>query len=299
MPTSLPALFSRLLAVLVLAGIASACGTRVVREEVYANENVRVQLRHSVYRGGTIPQGYAHPGAIADVRIAHILASLTYLTDKGAPEAVIRIQHVYPLAEGITRALEKATPDDLVVAWAVTHDRRLGIFSDVRVTAFQLYLDGSQLYLTFYAVQEGIERSALDDWQPKKQLPDRRPSFKLRAEKAQALDGARTLVVDWRDDYYRQPLALRARGGRLKRRTILMQDEELAAEQGEQDPSSRPLPPDLSDNQLRALDQLDGARRAGIVSEAEFQRRRRLILRGQLAEAGYVDPGGNEEPETE
>jgi hypothetical protein len=46
----------------------------------------------------------------------------------------------------------------------------------------------------------------------------------------------------------------------------------------------------VTDAQIRALDQLEGARRSGLVTEAEFQRRRRLILQGRLEEAGYA-PG--------
>ena len=46
--------------------------------------------------------------------------------------------------------------------------------------------------------------------------------------------------------------------------------------------------PELRDAQLRALDQLDAARRSGIVTEAEFQKRRRLVLEGKLEEAGQA-----------
>ena len=80
------------------------------------------------------------------------------------------------------------------------------------------------------------------------------------------------------------------RDGKLQRRTILLQEEEA---------SEAPVPPPipegapsnaLRDAQLRALDQLDAARRSGLVTEAEFQRRRRLILEGRIEEAGYASP---------
>ena len=37
----------------------------------------------------------------------------------------------------------------------------------------------------------------------------------------------------------------------------------------------------------RALDELDGGRQSGLVKEADYQRRRQLIIENKLDEAGY------------
>ena len=47
------------------------------------------------------------------------------------------------------------------------------------------------------------------------------------------------------------------------------------------------MPANLSDAQLRALDQLDARAQSGLVKESDYQRRRRLILENRLDEAGY------------
>ena len=48
-----------------------------------------------------------------------------------------------------------------------------------------------------------------------------------------------------------------------------------------------PQPTNLSDGQLRALDALSAARRAGYVTEAEYRRRYLLVLENRLSDAGY------------
>ena len=48
-----------------------------------------------------------------------------------------------------------------------------------------------------------------------------------------------------------------------------------------------PLPAGLSDAQIRALDELDSSRRSGLITESEYQRRRKLVLENALDEAGY------------
>ncbi|MCZ6571488.1 MAG: hypothetical protein O7B23_15160, partial [Deltaproteobacteria bacterium] len=48
----------------------------------------------------------------------------------------------------------------------------------------------------------------------------------------------------------------------------------------------------LRDAQMQALDQIDAARRSGLISESEYRRRRRLVLEGRLEEAGYDTKSG-------
>jgi hypothetical protein len=279
---------ARFIAPLLLVCCAAACGPKLVRETVFETERSRVLLRHSIDGGEVVARGRAHPAVIADVRLAHILASITHEDAEGARAPTIRSEHVYELAEGMARAFEKAGPDDELVGVAYARDRRLRIFTAERVTAFRSWIDpGGELWLEFFAIESELPQpdvhAARTPWEPPADLPADRPRFKLLPGEAQRAAGARGLAIVWRDDYYRQPVAMRLRGGKLRRRTVLLEApvEEVAPA------AQAPLPADLSDEQRQALDQLEAARRAGLVRETEYQRRRILILSGQLEEAGY------------
>src|SRR5262245_49274379 len=119
----------RLASPLLIVLLAGGCGPKLVRETVSQNEKVLVQLRRSEQRGGVVARGHAQPATIADVRLAHILASLEHETPKGERVPTIRSEHVYELAEGMARAFEKAGPDDDVIAVGYSRDRRMGIFT--------------------------------------------------------------------------------------------------------------------------------------------------------------------------
>jgi hypothetical protein len=273
---------------LALALCTLACGPKLVRETVFQNERALVLLRHSVDGGKVVPRGRAHPAVIADVRLAHILASITHEDGKGERAPTIRSEHVYELAEGMAKAFEKAGPDDEVVGVGYARDRRLAIFTAERATAFRSWIDpGGELMLQFFAIEQDLpepsDRGAPRAWEPPAELPGGQAPFKLIPGEAQRPAGPRGLAIAWRDDYYRQPVAMRIRGGQVRRRTVLLEApiEEVAPA------AQEPLPADLSDAQRQALDQLEAARRAGLVRETEYQRRRILILGGQLEEAGY------------
>jgi hypothetical protein len=224
---------------------------------------------------------------IADVRLAHILASISHEDEEGEREPTIRSEHVYELAEGMAKAFEKAGPDDEIVGVAYARDRRLGIFTAERVTAFRSWAEeGGILVLEFFAIEQDMpdaEPRRREAWQAPADLPEERPRFRLIPGEAQRAHGARGLAIAWRDDYYRQPVSMRIRGGKVHRRTILLEAPEETAPPA----PAAPVPASLSDEQRQALDQLEAARRQGLVRETEYQRRRILILEGKLDEAGY------------
>lgn len=275
-----------------LLGLAAACGPKVVTETIYESEGkeVDVSLRHTLDGGEPVPRGYDHPATISDVRLAHILALVAHEDREGKRHSTIRSAHVYGLAEGLNRALERASPDDEVVATAFATDRRFGIFTQERVTSFRAYLQGDLLVLEFFAIEERIEKDPRDYAKREYELPPELPrsalDAKLVAGEARQPHGSRGLAFEWRDPYFRRPVSLSLRGGQLRRRTILM-EEAPEAEEAAPDPAPTQIPPELRDAQLRALDQLDAARRAGLITEAEYERRRRLVLEGRLEEAGY------------
>jgi len=264
------------------------CGPKFVRERIYDKPTARVELRHETDGGAVVPRGYAQPATIADVRIAHILSSLSYEADEGKREPIIRSQFVYELAEGISAALAKAGPDDEIAAAAFPENRTLGIFSDERVTAFRLALVGDEMQIEFYAIEQGLEKEGnkVSDrgYEIPTELPTFAPGFQIVPGTAQRKLGVRGIEVAWRDAYYRKPVSLSFRQGQARRRTVLM---ELPPDSETAPAAESPVPANLSDAQLRALDQLDAARRSGLVKESDYQSRRRLILENKLDEAGY------------
>lgn len=263
------------------AASAAGCGPAVVREPIHQGAGVDVGLRRVLDGGKPVPRGFEHPAIIAPVRLSHILASLTHEDRAGRRRPTIRAEHVHELAQGLGEAFERAGPDDEIVACATSRDRRLSIFTVDRVTCFRGGMLASQLVLDFYSVEEELERGTEGKVEVPLEPPAARPAFRLIAGEGIAVAGPRSLVIDWRDPHFRRPVSLRS--GRGQGRTILMQSEPEA----EPPPPPLPEPPDLSDAQRGALDQLDAARRAGLVTEAEFQRRLRLILEGRLDDAGY------------
>lgn len=276
-------LFFAALGVCALAG----CAPTIVRERIYDKPTARVELRHRMKDGAVVPRGYSQPATIADVRIAHILASLAFEDSDEKRQAVIRSEFVYPLAEGIALALAKAGPDDEIAAAAFPVDRRLGIFTNERVTAFRLVLVGDQMQIEFYAVEQELEHDgkvSTREYEIPTELPTLEPSFKVVVGEALTLLGARGVEVAWRDPFFRRPVTLSFRQGQARRRTVLL---ELPPDAVTGPTAEMPLPPNLSDAQLRALDQLDARRQSGLVKESDYQRSRRLILENKLDEAGY------------
>jgi hypothetical protein len=260
--------------------LSFACGPRIIRETILDRDDMRVELRRVVQENSPIAGAYDHPVLIADVRIAHILASLTHEDPKGRRRPTIRAEHVHPLAEGIAKAVNKATPEDEIAAATFASDRRLLVFNSERVTAFRAHFEADVFVIEFYAIEDPLEPGPRDEkYQIPVNPPTWKPGFTLVEGRSQKLRGRRTVRVDWRSPYFAQPANLQVQGGKLRRRTILMEAEE------ETELPARPS--ELDDAQIRAMDQIEAARRSGIISESEFQRRRVLVLEGRLEEAGY------------
>ncbi len=265
----------------------AGCGPKLVRQRIYDQPAARVEIRHREQGGEVIARGYSHPATISDVRIAHILGNLTFEDKDAKQRPVIRSGDTYALGEGISKALEQATPDDEVAAAAFPADRQLGIFTDNRVTAFRVYLEGDDLKFEFFLVEAPLEKDgskmSYREWEIPGEPSTTAPAFKLVPGQAQTRMGPDGVSVAWRDDYFRKPVARSDKG---RRRTVLM---ELPPEktEGATAPAKSALPPSLSDQQIRALDEADADRASGQITESQYQHARRLILEGKLDEAGY------------
>lgn len=281
---------ARASALVVAAFWLAGCGPKLVRERIYDAPTGRVEVRHREEHGEILQKGYAQPATISEVRLAHILANLVFEDDDRKQRPAIRSADVYPLGEGLAKAFAKATPDDEVAAAAFPVDRRLGIFSDERVTAFRCWLVGDELRLEFFAIEAPLAKEGAKlsyrEWEIPSEKPANAPAFTLVPGRAQTRMGAEGVAVAWRDDYFRKPVALATRDGRSRRKTVLM---ELPPEKADTAtaPAQGAPPPAMTDLQIRALDRADADRASGRITESEYQHRRRLILEGKLDEAGY------------
>ena len=209
--------------------ICAGCGPKLIKTEVFRSDNkqVRVELRHTREGGEVVSKGYDHPATVAAVRLAHILATITFEDSDEGEKSAIRSEHLYLLADGLNQALAQAGPGDEVVAAALSQDRSLGIFTKDRATSFRIVFIDDQMHLSFYAIEKHLEKPGVADeikeYQIPTEFPARRPAFKLIPGKAQATSGPRTLVVDWRSPVYRKALRLGRAGRGLRRRQVLME----------------------------------------------------------------------------
>ena len=190
------------------------------------------------------------------------------------------------LAQGIAQALTQATPQQEVGAAAFPEDRRMGVFSTEKVTSFRVWFEGPTMMVEFFEIEAPYEESTHGgSYQiPLKPLRiDRHVS--VRPGQGIQSRGRLTVAVDWRNPWFSRPVA---RGGKIRRRTILMDADEVVPGDGLDDeiqPMSAPA--DMTDAQVKAIDQAEAARRSGMISENEYQRRLDLIYQGKLEEAGY------------
>lgn len=266
---------------LLLAALAGlACGPRYVRQQVYLENEVEVLLRAEKREGEIVPRGFDHPAPIAPVRVANILARV----DKRAGEVeesqrgpAVPTELIFEIADGMAVALGEATPDQEVVVLAQRRVRHLKLFTRRRLTSLVAWMQDDRLHLDFGHLDWELDREAEDEL-PEPFAGKPQEKFRILPGEHMVTTGPQSVAVAWRDDVFRDSSALRiAPGGELMRRTILMEEP---PEPEPEASSPVPLPADLTPGELRALADLEESRRAGELTESEYQSRRREILTG-------------------
>jgi hypothetical protein len=268
--------------VLLLLGVALAsagCGTRYVREPVQQDELLEVVLRAQLHEGEPLDRGFHHPATISGVRLAHMLAQIDVRAGSGdAPSergAAIPTDLVYPLGDALSNAFAKADSSQEIVVQALRMERRLGLFTTTFLTSFIAFVgDDDLLHLQLSRIDWPVPKGEEDD--PHEPVAGREVmAFRVLASEGVDPTGHQSVAIHWRDDRFRKPTTLRVGpGGKVTRRTVLMEQEAPAAE--EEAPAGAVVPTDP--DSLRALADLEEARRAGDITEAEYQRKRREIL---------------------
>lgn len=266
-----------------LTGVAlliAACGPRYARIPVHEGGGLTVKLRAERGDGGFVERGFRHPATISAVRVAHVLSRIDARIDEGdgaTVRAAVPPEMLYDLGAAVSKAFARADANQEIVVQAIRTERRLGIFSDKYLTSFVAFMRGDELRIHFARSDWPIPKG-LDDEVPEPWVNARATRFKLLPGEAMVSAGRQAVAVAWRDPVFRKPAASRLRaGGKAGRRTILLEGD--APESGaEPSTSSSGIEGGVSAETLRELADLEEARRAGAIGEAEYQRRRRELL---------------------
>ncbi len=256
-----------------------ACGPRYARVLVREQDGLRAALRAELRGGDAVARGFAHPATIAGVRLAHVLARIDVRMspseEGGERRPAIPTELVYPLGDLLSEALAKATPSQEVVIQATRKERRLGLFTQEYHTSFVAYVQGDLLFVHLsrvdWLVAKGDEKEIREPFVGREVM-----AFRVLPAEGISPVGPQAVSAAWRDATFRSPTHVRiGPGGRVMRRTILMESPPEALEDEE---TEAPLPTDP--DVLRALAELEEARRRGEVSELDYHRRRRELLHG-------------------
>jgi hypothetical protein len=265
-------------AALLLASLG--CGTRYARVPVHSDDLTQVTLRAELRDGAPVPRGFAHPATLSGVRLAHVLAQIDVRIDDGDEGAserrpAIHTDLVYPLGELLSAALAKADSDQEVVVQALRKERRLGLFTQTYATSFVAWVaEDDLLYLSLSRLDWPIPKGEED--QAREPVVGREV-MAFRALASEGVDPVahQTVAVHWRDDRFRRPTSVRVGpGGKVSRRTVLMEEEAPPEAVPAAAPQTMPSDPAA----LRALADLEEARSRGELTEAEYLRRKRQLL---------------------
>ena len=186
-----------------LAVVAGAAGCRTpIREDVYEQPPVKVFLRSekSWQFGPLIEKDYDHPVTISPVRMAHILSRVDARI-AGKREPAIETDMLYPIAEGISRALTRAGAEQEVVVMAIRKQRHFGVFDHDFLTSFVVYVRGPQLFIHLARLNWEIPVRQ-EDKPPEPGIDEEKMSFRVYASEAMELVGKQSVAVNFKDEIF-------------------------------------------------------------------------------------------------
>ena len=274
----LPALVLALSVLLVLPG----CITRNVRENVVNRHLMDVDLVRQVNGFTTQEYGYEHPAIISTARLEHILGALEIEVRDGPAmirQPAIHASLVKETAEALSEGLAAAEPDDTVEVRALRKEMRLGVFHRKYLTAFLAFVNDEHLYIMLRRVEWPIPQSQEDDKLPHPQRNERNMDFRVVASEPIYFAGVQDLEIDWRHEAFQKPFQMPGSTGGGKRRREVLESIPVPKDEIRKGAGGEMSVDQLSPEQLRALADLEEERRAGRITETNYQRAKRDILR--------------------
>lgn len=259
---------------LVAAGIAAlACGARYARVPLRESPDLMVALRSESKGGVALARGFSQPATISPLRAAAVLGHIELRESSGdaaEQRGAIPRELATQLGGVLAEALARADATQEVVVRAKRRERRLGIFTRSFATSFVAFID-AEGRLQVHLVDADRELPPGEDGALPEPIAGRSVhAFKVLPGPGIAVLGQRAVAIDWRADTFSGPAPQQG----AQRRTILM--DSGAPAPAELPIAEGPLPEDPA--RLGALGELDEARRAGRISEAEYQRQRAALL---------------------
>ena len=265
-------------AALGLALLATGCVTRPIQDKIFEKDYTTIYLRSYKRGASVVEKGYQHPFTISPARTAHILSRIDVRqADERTP--AIPTESLYLIGEGLSEAFAKAGPDQEILVQSIVRSKRLGIFDRKHLTSFLAYRQDDLLYIHLGVVDWPVPPGR-EDRLPVPEIGSPSSKFRVIPSKGMTLLDTASVSVAWRDPVFAKATRTRITpGGRVVRRTILM---ESAEDSDEVTPAEQPapLPRNLSPETLRALADLEDARRRGDLSETEYETERRRLLEG-------------------
>lgn len=267
---------------LAAALVAFGCGPRYARTPLVEKRDLRVTLRAQLEEGEPVERGFDHPVTVSSVRVANILSRID-VREGEERRAAVADELLFPVSREVASALGEAGSAEEVVVRAIRRERRLGIFTEERLTSFVCWVKDGRLEVHLALVDDplprGKESELPEPWAGREAM-----DFHVVAGRGLERAGPQAVSASWRSEVFGDLSTVR-RGprGEVKRREVLMESSPGSFDAPEATPpppgeAEEALPEDLSPEALRALAELEEARRSGEVTEAEYRARRREIL---------------------
>lgn len=269
------------------ATLVPGCITRTTQTVIHEDPDLVVALRQRVRWFESVDRGFSHPVTISPARLTNVLAAIDVETredEERVRQPAVPTEVIFDVGEKLSDALAQADSSQEVVVKALRKERRFGLFHRKYLTSFTAYVEEDVLYVHLGHVDWKIPKREED----RGEIPDPKPGHKqqkfvVKPGLGMRAVGTQSVAARWRDPVFTSSRRLRTgEGGEPVRRIILMEEELPAGEE--------PLPPvdqieNLTPQVLRALADLEEARREGRVTEAEYQAQRYELLSRGLPES--------------
>ena len=139
--------------------VVSACATKTVQRVAYTEDGVIATLRHQTESGAPIDRGFAHPANISQERLSAVLASILVRDKKAGVKPAVTGALLRGIAKGLSQALKQADSSEEVALTAVRKSRRLGIFTEKRLTSLVAYVEDNQIVLSFTHIDWDLSKA--------------------------------------------------------------------------------------------------------------------------------------------
>ena len=271
-------------ALAVTALVASGCMTKVVKLPVFDENGVEIFLRYDSRGGKPIDRGFSHPVVIAPVRLTNLLARIEVRKgDKPEREPAIPTELLYPIGEGVARALAKADSSQEVLVMATERKRNLAIFTQDHLTSLIVWNQDEKIFVKLGHLDWAIPKDKKDEKIPEPKTGEIVGKNRAVPSDGIAAEGNQLVTANWRDPIFKDSGALHVRpGGQVVRRTVLLDSGEEATLPTDPATGAAVPPQGVSPEGLRALADLEESRRRGELTEADYQAKRRQILAGSM-----------------